>query len=133
MMTLTAIGRATRDLELRTNDKGTSFVGFDLAVDIGFGDRQTTNFVNCIAFNGLATRLINAKVGKGTLLQVTGRAEENHYTKKDGTPGFSIRLTISDWSFIPTNNRRDEGQTASENKNMSEHTPSVHKDDDLPF
>ena len=51
MLQLTAIGRLTKDPEIKQNKKGKDFVVFDLAVNRGSGENQTTTYVSCCAGN----------------------------------------------------------------------------------
>ena len=105
-----AIGRATADLEMKNsqNGKNTKYVQFGLAVNIGYGEEQHPNFYNCVAFGALAQRMIDAKVKKGSLIQVTADQEIVDFTRKDGTPGTMPKLTLLDWDYVPTNRPKDD-------------------------
>ena len=61
MLQLTAIGRLTKDPEIKKNSKGADFVVFDLAVNKGYGDNQTTTYVSCCAGGILVSPLSKAK------------------------------------------------------------------------
>ena len=101
MTIITTIGRITKDLELKTSDKGCVYVNFSLAVNEGFGDNQKATYYECTVFNGDAERLIKAKAKKGSLLQVSGKFGTSEFTRNDGTPGYSLKITDAKWSYIP--------------------------------
>lgn len=105
-----AIGRATADLEMKSsqNGKNTKYVQFSLAVNIGYGEEQHPNFYNCLAFGSIAQRMIDAKVRKGSLIQVTADQELVEFTRKDGTTGTMAKLTLLDWDYVPTNKPKDD-------------------------
>ena len=98
MLMLTAIGRLTKDPEIKTNQKGTDFICFDLAVNKGYGDNQTTTYVSCCGGGNLISPLSKAK--KGSLICISGELSTQLYQKKDGGTGESIRCYISSFSYI---------------------------------
>jgi single-strand DNA-binding protein len=51
-------GRITNDLELRTTANGKHFVAFNIAVNEGSGENQTTHFFNVNAWEANADFLI---------------------------------------------------------------------------
>lgn len=74
-------GRLTRDAELRYTDKGTPKVTFCIAVRRGFGEHETTEFVNCVMWNRekLVTHLT-----KGKAVMVRGEYSQRKYTNQKG-------------------------------------------------
>lgn len=109
-VTIATTGRVTADLELKTsqNGKNTKFIQFGLAVNRGFGDNSHPNFYKCILFGEAAQRMIDAKVGKGSLLQIVGDQELEEYTKRDGLSGWNAKVTLLSWAYAPTNRPKDE-------------------------
>ena len=77
MLQLTAIGRLTKDPEIKQNKKGKDFVVFDLAVNRGSGENQTTTYVSCCAGGILVSPLSKAK--KGSLITITGELSTELY------------------------------------------------------
>ena len=71
MLQLTAIGRLTKDPEIKQNKKGKDFVVFDLAVNRGSGENQTTTYVSCCAGNFLVSPLSKAKKAPSSASQAT--------------------------------------------------------------
>ena len=109
MLQLTAIGRLTKDPEIKTNQRGTEFVCFDLAVNKGYGDKQTTLFISCCACGTLINPLSKAK--KGSLICISGELSTSLYTKKDGSAGEDIKCLVSSFSFINAGKKNDAQQT----------------------
>ena len=57
------IGRVTKDLEPKTSPNGVNYVNFDVAENVGFGDKATTIFHRCTIFGEeFVNRIVNAKV-----------------------------------------------------------------------
>ena len=108
MLQLTAIGRLTKDPELKQNKSGKEFVVFDLAVNKGYGENQTTTYVSCCAGNFLVSPLSKAK--KGSLISITGDLSTELYQKKDGSTGESIKCLISSFYYIPVGDGKKKEQ-----------------------
>lgn len=72
MNTINLIGRITKELELKTNNNGTNYVPFTLAVDDFNGKEKTAQFIPCIAFSKTAETII-AYCKKGQKIAVEGK------------------------------------------------------------
>lgn len=72
MNTINLIGRITKELELKTNNNGTNYVPFTLAVDDFNGKEKTAQFIPCIAFSKTAETII-AYCNKGQKIAVEGK------------------------------------------------------------
>ena len=109
-VTVITTGRVTANLELKTsqNGKNTKYVQFGLAVNKGYGENEHVNFYNCVLYGEAAQRIVNAKVGKGSLIRVTADQELVEYTTKDGKPAWMAKLTLLDWSYAPTNRPKND-------------------------
>ena len=111
--TISLMGRVTADLTLQTSHGGTDYVQFNVAVNKGFGEQEHPNFYQCILFGKAAERLGKAGVKKGSLLFVTGDLDLVGYTRKsDGSKGMIPKITVYEWSYIPTG-KRAEGSNAN--------------------
>ena len=112
--TINLTGRVTADLTLQTsqNGKNTPYVQFSLAVNKGYGDKEHTNFYQCILYGDAAQRIVNAKVKKGSLIYLTGDLDLVEFTKRDGTPGFSARVSVYDWSYLPSGHSANDQNSA---------------------
>ena len=77
------VGRLTRDPELRKTQTGKSVVSFTVAVDRGFGDKKSTDFINCVAWERVA-EVLAQYTKKGSLISLEGRIQPSSYDDKDG-------------------------------------------------
>lgn len=98
-------GRLTRDPELRA-DTSKQFVKYTVAIDREFtkGDEKITDYFNCVSF-GKTSDFIDAKMQKGDLIQIQGRAQIDKWTDKDGKPRESVSVIGEKVRFAPTNNK----------------------------
>ena len=81
---VTVVGRLGRDAEMRymPGQNATPLVTFSLAVDQGWGDKKQTNWWPIEYFGTRAEKVLQY-LTKGTLVEVTGRLEEQRW-EKDG-------------------------------------------------
>ena len=109
-VTIITTGRVTADLELKTsqNGKNTKYIQFGLAVNKWYGEKEHPNFYNCLLYGEDAQRIIDAKVKKGSLIQIIGDQELVEYNRKDGSPGWMAKVTLLSWNYAPTNRPKEE-------------------------
>ena len=115
-VTVIATGRVTQDLELKTsqNGKNTKYIQFGFAVNKGYGENSRPNFYNCVLYNDAAQRMIDAKVKKGSLIQIIADQEIVEYQKKTGGTGLMVKLTLHNWSYAPMNRPKDSEHNESD-------------------
>mgnify|MGYP003677838103 FL=1 len=104
-------GNLTRDATMNTTSKGTKVCGFSVAVNVGYGDRQTTHFVDCSIWAKRGETLA-PMLEKGTSVIVGGEMKLETYPKKDGTEGTSLRLNVDTFDF-QQRSREDSGNSGS--------------------
>ncbi|MCL2621130.1 MAG: single-stranded DNA-binding protein [Defluviitaleaceae bacterium] len=110
MMIMSAIGRITKDFEVKTSDKGVDYAHFGFAVNEGFGNNKKTTYFDCAVFGAEAQRLFKAKARKGSLINVTGKFSKEEYDYKEGGgKGVSLRLNILTWGYIPGTGGNNNG------------------------
>ena len=86
--TVTLVGNATKDPELRFTTGGRGVASFGLAVSrryqVNNEWQEQTSFFNVTAWGTLGEN-VAASITKGTRVIVTGRLEQREYDAKDGT------------------------------------------------
>ena len=120
-------GNVTRDATLNTTQNGTKVCGFSVAVNVGYGDNQTTHFVDCSIWAKRGETLA-PMLKKGTAVIVSGEMKMETYPKKDGTEGTALRLNVDTFDFQ---------QRAKENSGNSGGNPQTYGQaadltDDIP-
>ena len=115
MTTITTIGRITKDFELKKSDGGCVYANFSIAVNEGFGDKQKATYFECTAFGREAERLVKAKAKKGSLIQVTGQFGTSEFTRNNGELGYSLKITVHAWGYIPGTNGQKDANGANGN------------------
>ena len=102
MAQVNVIGRITADLELKTSEKSTPYVRFDIAENIGSRQTLHTQYFQVCAWGEDANRLMKAHAKKGSLIWVTGSLEREPYTKRDGISiDKRMKILLDNWGFVP--------------------------------
>lgn len=88
-------GRVGADAELRTTQSGEKVLNFRVANDIGFGDRKTTQWVDC-QYWGKRGEAVSSYVRKGDKITVSGEVKLEEFQRRDGTPGSKLAVRVND-------------------------------------
>ena len=103
------IGNLGRDPEMRYSASGNPMTSFSVATNRRYTaasgeQREQTEWFNCTAFGRLADTC-NQYLTRGQQIYVEGRLSTRQYDRRDGTPGFSLDVFVTDVQFL---GRRDE-------------------------
>ena len=106
------IGNLGRDPEMRYSTSGNPMTSFSVATSHRYttaaGERrEETEWFNCTAFRQLAD-LCNQYLTRGQQVYIEGRLRSRQYERRDGAPGFSLDVMVTDVQFL---GRRDEQQS----------------------
>ena len=102
------IGNLGRDPEMRYSASGTPMTSFSIASNRRYTtaageQREETEWFNCTAFGRLADTC-NQYLTRGQQVYVEGRLRSRQYDRRDGTPGFSLDVTLTEMQML---GRRD--------------------------
>jgi len=115
MTTINTIGRITKDFELKKSDSGCTYANFSIAVNEGVGSKQKTMFFECTIFGADAERLVKAKAKKGSMIQISGKFGVSEFPRNNGEQGYSLKITVLAWAYIPSANGQNTNGNASNN------------------
>jgi single-strand DNA-binding protein len=148
MNTVNLLGRLTKDPVTEITPSGHTTVKFTLAVRKKFKNKQTgeyeSNFINCIAWRGLAETIGN-RVKKGEMLGLVGTWETRNYEGQDGRRVYMNECLVEDITFVGGNSSNSSSNTntyqQNQNSNSGQNSPfngggqpmTDISDDDLPF
>lgn len=127
---VTLHGRLTRDPELRTTNSGKSVCGFTIANDTGFGDRKSTHFIDCVAWEKTAEFLCNY-FGKGQEVLVQGSLQTREYADKQGGKRKAAEVVVREVDFCGPKGQGGSG--GSEPQAQEGAMQFYDSDEDLPF
>lgn len=121
---ITAMGRLTKDPELRTTGSGNAVCSFTLAVDRDYGEDKQTDFIPVVAWKKTA-EFVSKYFAKGRMACVTGRLQMRDYEDKDGVKRRVAEIVANSVYFADS--KREAADTAP-----AEFVP-VEDDGELPF
>jgi len=128
------IGRVTKDLEPKTSGSGVHYVNFDIAENIGFGEKATTTYHRCTIFGEeLVNRIVNAGVKKGSFLQVVGEQTLDAYVRdSDGTAIPTSNIEVWHWKYVSGGSGKAGNSESATSASAASSVPSEDCDDGLP-
>ncbi len=98
-------GRATKDLELRKTQSGTSVTKFTIAVNRRFKQegKPDADFISCVAWGKTADTMCQY-LHKGSLIGIEGRVETGSYQDKDGKNVYTTEVVVENFDFLESRN-----------------------------
>ena len=118
------IGNLVRDVDLRYSQNGTAIANFTLAVNDGYGDKKTVDFIRVTAWKKTAENVANY-CGKGSKVAVEGKLKQQNWEDKDGNKKEKVFVNAQQIMFLNTRQ-----QQAGEGYSMDSDS---YGDDDVPF
>ena len=93
------VGRLTKDPEIRTTVNGTTVGNFTLAVDSGYGDNKSTDFINVVSF-GKQAEFVNKFLRKGVLILIEGQLKINKWTDRNDVKRETPEIILNSTTFL---------------------------------
>lgn len=116
MMTLSGIGRLSKDPKMSYTPKGKAQTLLSLAINTGFGDNAKTVWLSLICW-GAQAELINEKFSKGERIEYIAEATDIYaYTKDDGTTGATLNGKLLSFGWVD----KSSGKAKSEASETAE-------------
>lgn len=107
------MGRLTRDPELRHTNSGLPVVGFTIAVDRDFADKQSgqkeTDFVDIVAWRNTA-EFVSKYFAKGRMAVVSGRLQMRKWEDKEDHKRTSAEV-LAESVYFGDSKKDDQGGT----------------------
>ena len=137
---ITAMGRLTRDPELRYTQNNVPVASFTIACDrdySGQGQEKQTDFIDCVAWRSTG-EFVNKYFSKGRMIVVSGRLQSRKWTDKEGNKRTSWEI-VADNCYFGDSKKDGEGSTYNEQQaynTMQQQAQLQELDDDdgeLPF
>jgi len=127
------IGNLGKDPEMIYAKTGTAICKFSVAVTEKWGDKETTEWFNCVAFKKSAETL-EKYLSKGSKVYIEGKLQTSTWDKEDGTKGYKTEIIIREFEFLSP---KSESQEQNEPQQGSQGAPpsSGNQDpqEDIPF
>jgi single-strand DNA-binding protein len=131
MSQVVIVGNATSDAELRYTAGGKGIASFSVAESKGKGDKKQTYYWKITVWNSdydLMADNVAASVTKGTRVIVSGRAEPNEWTDKEGNVRKEIQVTAD---AVGLDLRYATGEVSRTEREKVDTTPAIPDDDPM--
>ena len=127
------MGRLTRDPELRHTGKGTPVTSFSVAINNGYGEKQRTDFVNCLAWNKTA-EFVSKHFTKGKMIVIAdGRISTRSWETQDVKRVYATEVVAQEVNFGESKSSQQTATQPPMQDDDDDFTPLDEEDDDLPF
>jgi len=127
------IGNLGRDPEMRYATTGTAICNFSVAVTEKWGENETTEWFNCVAFKKLAETL-EKYLSKGSKVYIEGKLKTNTWDKEDGTKGYKTEVIVREFEFLSPKKEASNNQGNDYNPGAnSQGQPQGDDPNDPPF
>lgn len=128
--TVILAGHLTRDIEIRTSQKGNQWCRFSLGINEEGGDKsESASFPTCVVFGGNAEKLVSAK--KGDAVHVVGKLKTGSY-EKDGVKHYTTDVQVSMLHWEPRKSKGDYAPPAATQPAAQKPLPQMDPDE-IPF
>jgi single-strand DNA-binding protein len=116
------IGNITKDLELKKTPSNKSVVEFSVALNEGYGEKKTTEYINVVAWEKTAETLANY-CGRGSKIMVEGKIKTDTY-EKNGAKVYKTYVLANNIEFL--NSRDTHSESVDTRKSVQ---PTLTRDD----
>ena len=124
------IGRMTNDIELRQTTSSKMVGTFTVAVDDGYGDKKTTDFIRCVAWEKKA-EFIKNYFGKGRMIVIVGKIKTRTWETDNSEKRSVTEVWVDEVAFA--GEKKQEAAEPQEDNAQFEGFVEVVNDDLLPF
>ena len=104
---LSAIGRLGSDSDLKFTPNGKPVLKFSLAVDVGWGDNKTTQWLRCSMWGERGEKLQRYLL-KGTQVYVDGNLTTREWEAQDGSKRHDVEVSVGE--LVLLGGKRDDGE-----------------------
>ena len=128
MNTIIIMGNLTRDAELTYTPSQVAVASFGIANNRKYKDKESTVFVDCVAFGKTAENICKF-FSKGRPILISGLLDQESWTAKDGVKRSKHKIVVNGFDFVGDKQGGDRpSNTKLEHKAFD---PEV--DDNIPF
>lgn len=135
------IGRLTREPELKYLQSGTCVSSFGIASSEKQKDKEIVCFIDCVVFGGLAEKVVQPYLKKGSQIYVEGRLKLDQWTDDKGQKRSKHSIHVETLQMIDSRQSEEQPQRNAPkvetydtqgNKTAEYDFPDIN-DDEIPF
>lgn len=124
------MGRLTRDPVIRHTDSGKAVCNFTVAIDNGYSEEKSADFINCVAWNKTA-EFVDKYFAKGRMIIVVGRIQTRTWEDRDGKKNYVTEVVASEVAFGES--KKDAATNSAGHTAAGDDFTPIDSNDDLPF
>lgn len=128
-------GRLTAQATVKTTNSGKEFVSFTVAVNEGYKDKKTNEWVNNASFFQCAfwrSTAVTELLTKAAIVRVSGRVGVNVWNNSEGVAQGRLTMNVNQIDIISTDKKGTPKNDKAKKENTNA-TTTAEPVDDLPF
>ena len=98
-----AIGRFTRDPELKYTQTGTALTSFSIAVNEKYKETEKVNYFDCVSF-GKTAEIICQYCKKGARVAIDGKLSQERWETNEGDKRSKVVIKVDNIQFLSSKN-----------------------------
>lgn len=126
-------GRLTKDAEKRFTQAGKAICNFTVAVDVGYGEHKSTNFIRCSLFGKRAEGGLVQYLVKGQQVAITGELKINEYDDRDGNKRTSVDVSVGSLDLVGGKSQGQQSNPGNQSDPFAGGDGFGAPDEDIPF
>lgn len=125
------VGHCSSDAKVRTIPNGNQVLEVSVANNVGYGDKQVTNWIRVSYWTKNADKLLDYFI-KGQSIFVSGELSTNEYFAQDGTKRFQLLVKANIVELV--GKKSSDAESNSKIQNAPQTSSNYDYDDnDIPF
>lgn len=125
------IGRLAADPDQKFTQSGKSVASFTLCCDNGYGEKKTTEFVKCVAWEQKAD-FFSEYGKKGSIAYVEGRLQTRSWEDQQGVKKYTTEIIANEVKLFPSGNN-NQGNKSQDSQGQHGYEPPSNDAGDPPF
>lgn len=125
--------RLTREAELRYSNSGNEIVKFGLVCSEKYQDKETTLFIDAVAFGKFGKIIYDYAGKKGNQIYLNGKLQTESWQDNQGQNRSKVSMIIKGFDFVSNNKQQSQSNNyTQQNKNNSYEEPPVEYQNNIP-
>lgn len=125
------VGHCSSDAKVRTTPNGNQVLEVSVANNIGYGEKQVTNWIRVSYWTKNAEKLLEYFI-KGQSVFVSGELSTNEYFAQDGTKKFQLLVRANIVELVGKKSSDSESNVKTHNPQQTSSNYG-YDDNDIPF
>lgn len=122
-------GHFVAEPAIRYTQTGKAVANFRIGVNDGYGEKQKSYFINCVAWQKTA-EFIGNHFSKGNAILIEGRITSRSYESNDGQKKYITEVIVEQAEFMGGSKKQDSAPPTAQQAELGS---EIYPDEEIPF